>query len=366
MFDPEEQLFCFRLKHTPKGLVRQGLSPQRTAIALMGLHCLEERGGTSPIRVQPAFERLLARRGWIQDIGDVALLLWSCALIQPERVYKLADRFDLRMSVRRSPGVRRGCTLQLSWLLSALSHICLAGQDRLKDFKPLAVETYERLIRNQRDEGLFTSYVSNKSLQGVLAGDTGDFADQVFSIYAFTRFAQAFGNTKAVEKALDCALTICDQQGADGQWWSRYDASNGRLVNRFPVFSMHQCGTAPMALWVLGDAAGADFSPWVHKGLEWLSDNELGCEMHDIEKDLIWSRISVSSFRRHTNATLGYLLRRQQQELRSDLKIEYECGPHELGWLIYAFGVSKERLVRMQYRNNHGDPGTSTPLASVN
>ena len=67
MFDPEKQLFCYTLQRTPAGMVRQGISPRYTAITLMGLHRLEQSGGTSPIDMKRVLEALIADSEWIDN-----------------------------------------------------------------------------------------------------------------------------------------------------------------------------------------------------------------------------------------------------------------------------------------------------------
>ncbi len=56
MFDEQEQLFCYTLKKTDRGMVREGLSPRYTMMTLMGLHRLEEAGGESPIEIKPVLQ----------------------------------------------------------------------------------------------------------------------------------------------------------------------------------------------------------------------------------------------------------------------------------------------------------------------
>jgi len=70
-----------------------------------------------------------------------------------------------------------------------------------------------------------------------------------------------------------CAEAICRMQGPSGQWWWHYDARNGRIFERYPVYAVHQDGMAPMALFALGEVARLDFSEPIYKGLAWISGN---------------------------------------------------------------------------------------------
>ncbi|HUO36174.1 MAG TPA: hypothetical protein VMU43_14390 [Candidatus Acidoferrum sp.] len=344
MFDEKKQLFCFKLKKTPSGMIREELSPRYTMMTLMGFHRVEKNGGIPPLQIKPIMTNLLANTEWIDNIGDLGLLLWTCALIDPDQIASVSQRLDVKSALTRFSGAQRGRTMELSWFLAGLSHACLANPANLADFESPAVETYGRLVRNQGEAGFFGAYTRNRSLPGLVRGGIGSFADQVYPIYSFTRFAQAFGDSKAIERALDCALAICDEQGSQGQWWWHYNAASGRIINGFPVFSVHQHGMAPMALLALGEANNSDFSAWIFKGINWLSNNELSFEMRDPASQVIWRCIERSESHKYINAVMEAMTRRNHRESRHNLSVLFECRPYELGWLLYAFAGSDSQL----------------------
>ena len=74
MFDQQKQLFCYSLKKTERGMVREGLSPRYTMMTLMGLQRVEEAGGVSSIEIDPSIEALCANLDWVKDIGDLGVL----------------------------------------------------------------------------------------------------------------------------------------------------------------------------------------------------------------------------------------------------------------------------------------------------
>lgn len=344
MFNHEKRLFCYKLKKSPVGVVQEGLSPRYTMMTLMGFHRVEQNGGVAPFASKPIFENLLADTNWIDNVGDLGLLLWTCALLDPERVLELSRRLDVKSALNRFRNARQNRTVHLSWLLAGLSHATLANPECSLELRPVATETYGRLLRNQGDEGFFGSFAKNASLVGFIRGEIGSFADQVYPIYCFTRYAQAFGDAKATERALDCALAICEEQGSLGQWWWHYNSSSGRVINGFPVFSVHQHGMAPMALLTLGEAIQSDFGPWIHKGIDWISNNELAFEMRDFDVNVIWRCIERPESHKYWNAVLEAMTHRGHRESRHNLKVLYECRPYELGWLLYAFASKDEQL----------------------
>lgn len=337
MFDREKQLFCYKLKKTPNGLVQEGISHRYTVITLMGLHRLEESGADSPIEIKPVFDRLLANTEWVDNAGDLGLLLWLCALMAPDRLSELARGLDVKTALARFGDAKQGRTMELAWFLAGLSHGSLARPGWLPEAKELAVETYGQLIRNQGERGAFGHLSRSKSISGMVRGGVGSFADQVYPIYAMSKFALAFGDGKAKDKALDCALNICEAQGSLGQWWWHYDSATGQVVDGFPVFSVHQHGMAPMTLFALGEAIQSDFRPWIYKGLQWIADNELGFDMEDRAANLVWRCIARPTSRKYLNVAAGLFSHRDNQTSRDNLSVLFECRPYELGFLLYAF-----------------------------
>ncbi len=238
--------------------------------------------------------------------------------------------------------------MELAWFLAGLSHGILACPGKLAHFKDLAVATYRKLIKNQGEQGIFGHLAKHKSVAGLLRGSVGSFADQVYPIYGLTKFAQACGDQHASQSALDCGLAICEAQGSKGQWWWHYDSSNGRVVDGYPVFSVHQHGMAPMTLFTLGEAIQSDFSPWIYKGLQWIEDNELGVDMRDESENVVWRSIYRPLSRKYWNVATRLLAARKHPKSHDDLNVLYECRPYELGFTLYAFADKDPQVSSIQ------------------
>jgi hypothetical protein len=306
-------------------------------MTLMGLQRLKESGAASPIATAPIMEALLANLDWVDNLGDLGLLLWLCAMVSPERLEELYRQLNVKTALDYSRHARQGRTMELAWFLAGLSHGELARSGNQRSMKDLAVKTYRLLIKNQGEEGIFGHQSTSGSVTGLLRGRVGSFADQVYPIYAMTKFSQAYGDKSAIERALDCTLTICAAQGSLGQWWWHYDSSTGRVSGRLPVFSVHQHGMGPMVLLELGEAIRSDFTPWIHKGLQWIRNNELAFDMEDGSANVVWRSIYRPTPRRLWSTATALLTHREDHESRRGLKVMAECRPYELGWLLYAF-----------------------------
>lgn len=340
MFDQQKQLFCYSLKKTGTGMVREGLSPRYTMMTLMGLHRFEEAGSTSPIAVKPVLEALLKNLDWVEDIGDLGVLLWTCALIAPECLDELEGRIALETALVRYRSAQCGVTMELAWFLTGLSNWVLACPEKQSRLRDLAFRTFALLKKNRGEHGFFGHLAREGSVMGRMRGRIGSFADQVYPIYAITRFSQAYKEESALQMALQCGRGLCEAQGSLGQWWWHYDSLGGGVMEGYPVFSVHQHAMGPMTLFALGEAAQCDFSPWIYRGLQWInSANELGFNMEDDSAQVIWrcQYRSTSQLKTYLKAAFSKRDTAKPYEAKKDLKVLFECRPYELGWLLYAF-----------------------------
>lgn len=340
MFDQRRQLFCYKLRKTDAGMKQEGISHRYTMMTLLGLHRFEQAGGTSPIAIKPVLDNLLLDLGWVDNLGDLGVLLWLCAILCPDRLRAVEPQLQLTTALTRYRGAKQRITMELAWFLTGLSYWGLAQPEKLASIEPLAFETYRMLKLNQGEHTFFGHLSRSGSLTGIVRGRIGSFADQVYPIYAFAQFSKAYQNEEAAQLSLKCALGICEAQGPLGQWWWHYDSVGGRVADGYPVFSVHQHAMGPMTLFGLGETIQRNFDQWIYKGLEWIhSNNELSYNMEDPAVGVIWRCIfrSERSLVRYLKAGFGSYSKTVQHGRTEDLQVLFECRPYELGWLLYAF-----------------------------
>ena len=338
MFDSRRQLFCHRLRLTTQGLVREGLSRRYTLITLMGLSRLEASGTPSPIELKRILDCLLLDLSWVDNIGDLGLLLWLCAEMSPERLAAIGGRLPVAGALGHYQDAKHVRTMELAWFLAGLSHWGLACPEKLPKLRDLALDTYKLMKTNQTGRGsIFGHSARSKSLSGIARGRIGSFADQVYPIYAMTKFSQAYSDERSAQDAFDTALALCEHQGPLGQWWWHYDSSSSDVSEDYPVFSVHQHGMGPMTLFELGETIGYDFGRYIYKGLQWIdSANELSVDMADPSRGVIWRCIYRPRLRRLLDVAFRPKTdRREKQPL--EVRVLFECRPYELGWFFYAF-----------------------------
>jgi hypothetical protein len=333
MYDPEKRLFCHRLRKTPSGNIREGISQRYTIMTLLGLLRAEAVGYRSPVDISATIDALYRDTEWVDNIGDVGLLLWLSS-VTSRGLDSFYASFDLKTALQEYSGARKRLTMDLAWFLSGLSYASGTAGKVGQDLEPLTQQTYKLLRLNQGKDGLFGHMAKWKSLAGAVRGHVGSFADQVYPICAMAQVGQVFGLEEASQNALACGETICRLQGSLGQWWWHYDSVTGRVAEQYPIYSVHQHGMAPMALFALQDACSVDFRDQLYKGLDWINGtNELNQDLEDVAAGVVWRCIrpnNAGSYASRVRTFMG-----QQPDL-SSAEVLFECRPYELGWLLYA------------------------------
>lgn len=269
-----------------------------------------------------------------EDPGAVALAAWTAA--------EAADVYTPVLLGRLTELLASGdpvATVDCSWML-------LAGlaAHHIGDTDPLITMARERLLDAQGASGLFPHRLPASS-HGQLRAHVGCFADQVYSTQGLARLSVARHDPAALAAAEACAARICALQGPAGQWWWHYDVRNGRVVEGYPVYSVHQHAMAPMALLDLREAGGTDHLDALVKGLEWLDRHpEVPVPLIDEEHGVIWRKVArrepkkaVRAMSAITTAVRPGLALPGIDAFFPPTRVDYECRPYELGWLLYAW-----------------------------
>lgn len=328
-------LFCYTLRRTETGMQREGVSHRYSLMTVLGLYRYMSAGSTSPIDTKRVVDAILKDRSWIVYGGDFGLLLWTLAVVAPERLEELLDGTEVKGILARHPDTQMASTMELAWFLAGVAHCHLAGFKRMGELLDEAKIAFELLKRNCGPSGIFGHLSADRNLIGRVRGRIGSFADQVYPIYALAKYGHALHNAEALHMAVRTGQAICDRQGPQGEWWWHYDAGSGRAVGRYPVYSVHQHAMGPMALFALSEAVQEDFTKPVLFGLDWIyGRNALKLDMHDRESKVIWRSLYQSKPRNYSNQLLAMAGLRGSD---GGLQVKYECRPYELGWLLYAF-----------------------------
>ena len=343
MFDAETGLFCTRAIQKSGTPVRVGISLQNSLIALIGLFRAHSSGLSSEIDINQALDRICARLGDIGNAGDFGLLLWACAVANRADLKLLCNRADVSTLLTRYVDARARRTMELAWLLTGLCSVAMTDKTLAEPLRSVAFRTFDLLMRNQEACGLFRHSSRRHSISGSIRAHIGSFADQIYPVLAMSVFAKTYSVDAAVENALKCARALCETQGLEGQWWWHYDVLRGKVISKYPVYSVHQDGMAPMSLLTLSQVSGVDFGQSIYKGLQWIGgQNELSYDLRDKTLCLIWRNIHLTACRRYLEETRHVLGRTADAFRAKDLRVLLECHSYHLGWILNAFAAKCE------------------------
>ncbi len=354
MYLPNERMFCHCIRRGPMGDIPEGISRRYTAITLIGLatECTDAArsacGDTAPGDV---CGRLLEDIDHVENMGDVALTLWAAVLWDHADKRKAFDRL-----LQLDPSRGAHPTVEIAWALTALSVKNAAAGDL-----NLAGKVCKRLLSAfHRETGVFPHWPKDAPTSA-LRGHVSCFADMVYPVQALSCYAQTTSDSAAITAAKQAGEHMVRNQGPAGQWWWHFDARSGRVVEGFPVYTVHQDSMAPMALFALQDAGGPDSSAAINEGLRWLiaSPEIDGRTLIDNEADLIWRKVA-----RHEPGKLTRGVQAVASRIHPSMRapgvnmlfrpgfVDYECRPYHLGWILHAF--TPERLATWDAKRTTG------------
>lgn len=331
-------LFCWCIRRGRSGDVPEGECYRYTAMVLVGLAA--QRQDLSPRifgagHADACCDMLLDRVAGVSNIGDVAMALWAGSAMRRRKTSAALDRLRAM-----TPATAPCPTVELAWAVTALSF-----HPEFVTDEPLVHELAQRLKASFSPQSSLFAHQSVGTPASGARGHVSCFADWVYPVQALALYHGMTGDVEAIEIAQVSAAKMCALQGPAGQWWWHFDIRTGQVVERYPVYAVHQDAMAPMALLDLQDACGADHLPAVLKGVDWLFDGpECGGRLMDEQAGLIWRKVA----RREPGKLVRALqagASRMHPALRvpmTDLlfpptRIDWESRPYHMGWLLYAF-----------------------------
>ena len=368
MYRPEDDTFAFTMVGTRAAdggwrLARRGTSTRYAAITALGAQYLPEGRQRAVLGGHSAEEftgLLVQRLPEVANLGDAALIAWAAAETGHP---KLADALARTAALDAGGGPRY--TVEAAWVLSALAAAreSEAGGAELERRLRTA---RDRLLRARIAGSPLFPHATGAGLVPWYRAHVACFADQTYPLQALARThasaAGSGGDPEALAAAEACATRICELQGAGGQWWWHYDARPGRIVEGYPVYSVHQHAMAPTALFDLADAGGTDFSAAIRHGLSWMTEvpelaagslggSPVGPPAGPPAEPMILDDLGVTWRKVHRGdprkavragqglASLALPGRRLAllDRVYRPASVDRECRPYEFGWMLHAW-----------------------------
>ncbi len=271
--------------------------------------------------------------------GDLGLLLWLERRAARDRANDVAVALEQRLTDLGGLGSRE--IMEVAWIALAASECVATDVDGPAD----------RLLRSAR-----TQLCSrNRSSSGLLLHrEAGwrrrfpNFATQIYGLLAVSRIAR-MGDQGALAVAQDVGDALLRLQRADGGWPWMFDAVTGRVVEPYPVYSVHQDAMAPIGLFELYEVSGDDrYRAAAVRGLEWIyGRNDLGIPMLDPERHMLyrsikrrapWDRVAL-----YANTISACSRASPKATWITPLEINRSDRPYHLGWVLEAW-CGRERL----------------------
>lgn len=340
MYRPEEGLFAFRLRRAEGQDRLEGTSLRYTAIVLIALSEESNDVVAASLPATGPHElcgRLAGHAVRSSDLGDVALSLWAARRWRHEAVPALLSRLQ-------SMGPARGVypTVEVSWCLTALT---VEPTPRPDD--GLAEALARRLLASfQPQTGLFPHWPADVRASW-MRGHVACFADLVYPIQALSHYYRAVQDPSALDAARACARQMCALQGPQGQWWWHYDVRTGRVIEKYPVYAVHQDAMGPMALYALQAASGDAYPQAIARSVDWLMQSpELNGSLVDRAAKVIWRKVA-----RREPGKLSRSLQAMASRVHPGLRfpgagvlfpptaIDSESRPYHMGWVLYAWSA---------------------------
>ena len=286
------------------------------------------------------WEYIHSRSNQVNSAGDLGLAIWAGVESNANDCSILAGKL-----ANNWPRLCKACNaVELAWVVQALVRFS-QSQPATDEITNMLKDAHRRLMNLYcHDTGLFARH-NREGFREVIPHHIACFADQVYPILALASYGQYFKDRRSIDTAVAVTDMISRLQGDKGQWWWHYNVKEGTVAEEYPVFSVHQDGMAPMALLAIDKVTNKNHSPYIEKGLRWLSgQNELQAEMILPEKGIVWRDIhrrEISKMYRLTRSILTTVGWDRAHHLAGKNLFGYvvnrESRPYHLGWILYAW-----------------------------
>lgn len=331
MYDPRAERCVFTIRRENGAQAPAGVSDRYTAITLIGVAAdgLDRwRLPFDPVRMGRTLVKTLPA---CENLGDAALIAWAASAVRVDAAPAWTQVERLFDSRPAHP------TVEVAWALAAAA---IDGRHVTPAFRQKLLASLMRAWNG--DAGIFAHVAGGGGARSHVAC----YADQVYPIFALSRFAARHHDAAALATAVRCAEQICRRQGAAGQWWWHYDHRTGEVIEGYPVYAIHQDAMGPMALRAVADAGGGSFDDHLRRGLQWLeaSPELRGGSLLDETAQMLWRKVArrePSKATRYVQAACTMLHPRLRAPGVDVIfpagVIDYEDRPYHWGWFLYAW-----------------------------
>jgi hypothetical protein len=357
MFVGNQNLFCFRSSlDACKKLRLHGTSARYSIISAIGLLKARDAGFNSQIDVSKVMDCLSQRYLSTLSYGDTGLMLWADSIGEKAHLEPIWGKIQAFEDYFFRDENACFSIMDIAWVLTGLSYYYAHAKNQKQ------VSRYSKSLANilkesfVPDTNLFaeSSPVKRKNLLAArVQNRISSFASQIYPIAALAVYSRSFGDSTFIDIAERCAETLCRLQGDSGQWPWLYNCRTATIADGYPVYSVHQGGMGPFALFELQQTLKTQrYAQPIFKGLHWLQGhNELTYPVFDADQGIIWRAIqrrdsdNLGSYGigwsgqcdRYLSAWVDGFSLEGFFNKRLGLEVLMETRPYEYGWYLWAF-----------------------------
>ena len=330
----DDGVFCYEMRQgDPR---THGRSLRYTLMVLLGLQKAEGAGYSHRFDVD-ALRSVLRREIDSPELapGDLGLYLWVDARGGYGEGEELVERLRARLDAGGGLPAREG--QEMGWIVLGLAHnVAEGGSAGARELLDQAVG--QLTGPNQAPNGLFHHHGTRGARRRF-----PNFATQIYGTLALATAGRHGLDDRALPAARAAADRLLALQLPDGGWPWRFATHRGCVLERYPIFSVHQHAMAPMGLFELAEATGEErYAAAAWRGLDWIyGRNESRVDMVDRASGLV-----LRSIRRPPKYDRASLWSRTAAAIAlgagtgpeaNHVELNRTDRPYSFGWVLEAW-----------------------------
>jgi hypothetical protein len=338
MLDEEEALFSFSLREIEGGYVNDFSHPRKiryTANVLAGLQAADETAGLG-WDVTRLVDRFVSRHlPEVTDPADKGMVLHVLATAGHDAQETVLR--DLRGLADSRARLLRLDLQQICWMLSGLcTHVRINEDAR-------SAAAAERLFRFLDRECMNRDTLLPYSVQGRWRRSLTSFGGLAYYLKALADYSRTFNDRYSEVIFREAVAKTIILQGPDGEWPWFLSVDQERVMDWYPIYSVHQASMAMLFLLPALDLGVVEARESMVRSYSWLfGRNQLGIKMLRLEPFMTYRCIRRSEpferGRRYVRALARSALHSGASFVDADrLEVNPECRSYELGWILYAW-----------------------------
>ena len=176
------------------------------------------------------------------------------------------------------------------------------------------------------------------------------FGGVVYFLRVLHEYADCFGDEYAATLFRFGVGRVLDIQGSRGEWPWMIDVNAAGVIDRYPVYSVHQDSMSMLFLLPALDLGLPGVRESIERSYAWvLGDNEISTPMVMEEPFFRYRALErrggLQRPRRYARSLPGVVrIARRRLAHAGGVRINRECRSYEMGWVVYVWAGRPERL----------------------